>query len=801
VLLRRIALLAIAAPRLIIAATILLGILAAVFGISVTKSLSAAGFRDPNAESSRAIDILSSEFGQGDLQMIFSISSNSGARSDQARQVAGDVISHLTSKPYVSGVASAWTGPPPVTNQLISDDGRKGLIVVGITGGGSQAQRNANTLADELVGERGDVSVAAGGPAMAYVEINKQSEHDLLLMESIAIPLSFAVLVWVFGGLFAAMLPIAVGILSIVCSMAALKIVTLATEVSTFALNLTIAMGLALAVDYTLLIVSRYRDERADGVEVEDALVRTMSTAGRTVGFSALTVGLSMVALAIFPMYFLKSFAIAGIAVVGLTAVAALVVTPAAIVLLGDRIDSLDLRRLCRRVLGKAPALRQQPVEKNFWYRSTKVAIRHAVPLGIAVLALLLTLGSPFLHLKWGFPDDRMLPTSASSRQIGDSLREDFSNDTDASLTAVIPDMTGIGPVELARYAADLSLMPDVSRVSAPTGTYVNGARAGPASAPTGLTDTAAFLTINSSAELFSDASERQLHRLHLVIGPGGKEVIFGGTAQVNHDNAEAISSRLPTVLTVMAVISFVLLFLLTGSVVLPIKALVLNVLSLTATFGALVWIFQDGHLGALGTTPVGTLVAHVPVLLFCIAFGLSMDYEVFLISRIREYWLASDKTPGDNDEAVSLGLARTGRVVTAAALLMSISFSALIASDVSIMRMFGLGLTLAVLVDATLVRMLLMPAFMHVLGRANWWAPRWMVALHDRFGFNELPPQPHRWRFPEPPDVFDPPHDDDYERDFPVPVSVLAPSRPPAIRPVRRAHSVERPGGRHRRA
>ncbi len=734
--------------------------------------------------------------------MIFAITSDEGARSAQSREVAADVLSQLRTSPFVSGVASAWTGPPPVTNQLISDDGKTGLIAIGINGGGSAAQRNAKALADDIVGERGDVTVAAGGPAMAYVEINAQSERDLLLMEAIAIPLSFAVLVWVFGGLLAAMLPIAVGVLSIVCSMAALRFVTLFTEVSTFALNLTIAMGLALAVDYTLLIVSRYRDERADGIAPDEALIRTMGTAGRTVAFSALTVGLSMVALAIFPMYFLKSFAIAGIAVVGLTAFAALVVTPAAIVLLGDRIDSLDLRRLGRRILGRPPAPRQQPIEKNFWYRSTKLAIRFAVPLGIAITALLLTLGSPFLHLKWGFPDDRMLPTSAASRQIGDALREDFSNDSDASLTAVIPDMSGIGPVELARYAADLSLMPDVSRVSAPTGTYVDGARAGPASAPTGLTDKAAFLTINSEAPLFSDASEWQLSRLHLVIGPGGKDVVFGGTAQVNHDNAEAISSRLPTVLAVMAAISFVLLFLLTGSLVLPIKALLLNVLSLTATFGALVWIFQDGNLGALGTTPVGTLVAHVPVLLFCVAFGLSMDYEVFLISRIREYWLTSDRTPADNDEAVSLGLARTGRVVTAAALLMSISFAALIASNVSIMRMFGLGLTLAVLVDATLVRMLLMPAFMHVLGKANWWAPRWMVRVHERFGFSELPTpvrhDPERpvatWSADEPPDP-GPPVDDDYERPVPVPY------RPPAIRPVRRDHSVEHSGGRHRRA
>jgi RND superfamily putative drug exporter len=252
------------------------------------------------------------------------------------------------------------------------------------------------------------------------------------------------------------------------------------------------------------------------------------------------------------------------------------------------------------------------------------------------------------------------------------------------------------------------------------------------------LKDNSAFLTVRSTAQLFSPPSETQLDRLHAVPGPGGQGVQLTGTAQINRDSSEAITSRLPIVLAVIATITVVLLFLLTGSVVLPLKALLLNILSLTATFGALVWIFQDGHLGAFGTTATGTLVANMPVLLFCIAFGLSMDYEVFLVSRIREYWLASPKTNADNHESVALGVARTGRVVTAAALLMSISFAALIAAQVSFMRMLGVGLTLAVLVDATLVRMMLLPAFMRVLGRLNWWAPKPLVWLHERIAISE---------------------------------------------------------------
>jgi RND superfamily putative drug exporter len=289
--------------------------------------------------------------------------------------------------------------------------------------------------------------------------------------------------------------------------------------------------------------------------------------------------------------------------------------------------------------------------------------------------------------------------------------------------------------------------VPDVSSVSSPTGTFVDGRQVGPPSSSAGFADGSAFLTVASTAPLFTEASETQLDRLRAVATPDGVQVQLTGVAQINRDSSSAITSRLPMVLGIIAAITFLLLFLLTGSVVLPLKALVLNVLSLTAAFGALVWIFQDGHLGALGTTPTGTLVANMPVLLFCIAFGLSMDYEVFLVSRIREYWVASGRTRADgssiaprvrNDESVALGLARTGRVVTAAALLMAISFAALIAAQVAFMRMFGVGLTLAVLADATLVRMALVPAFMHVLGRWNWWAPKPLARLHERIGISE---------------------------------------------------------------
>lgn len=743
-MLSRIAGAAVASPKRILAVSAFVVVVAAVLGIPASQTLSAGGFQDPTSQSARANQVLVDKFDQGDMDLMISISADDGAQAPAATAVATEIVAELEADPSVSGVTSAWTAPPEAAESLLSRDRTTGLVIAGITGGETGAQKHAKELSDRLAYDRDGVTVRAGGEAMTYVEINRQTEKDLLTMEFIAIPLSFGVLVWVFGGLLAAALPVVVGVFAIVGTMAVLRVLTMFTDVSIFALNLSVAMGLALAIDYTLLIVSRFRDELADGVDRDRALIRTMATAGRTVLFSALTVALSMATMVLFPMYFLKSFAYAGIAVVGFSATAAIVVAPAAIALLGDRLDAFDVRRLLRRATGR-PEPAVKPVERTFWYRSTKYVQRRSLPIGVVVVGLLLVLGAPFLGIKWGFPDDRVLPQSSSARQVGDELRNDFAIDTATDVTVVIPDTADLTPADIDRYAADLSQVADVVRVAAPGGTYVAGARVGPPSAASGLDAGSAYLTVGSDTDLFTDASESQLDALHAVPTPGGQPVEFTGTAQVNRDSSESITSRLPLVLSIIAVISFVLLFLLTGSVVIPLKALVLNVLSLSAAFGALVWIFQEGHLGALGTTPTGTLVANMPVLLFCIAFGLSMDYEVFLISRIREFWLQSGPTRADNDESVALGLARTGRVVTAAALLMTISFAALIAAQVSFMRMFGLGFTLAVLADATLVRMLLVPAFMHLMGRWNWWAPPPLARLHDRIGIAESGPPRHR--------------------------------------------------------
>ena len=735
-MLEAIARLAIRAPRRIIAIALLVMVGTAVFGIPVAKSLSAGGFADPTADSAHAAQLLAGKFGQGDTQMLITVGSRSGAQSDAARAFGTDIVRQLHNSPYVAQVVSPWTAPPSASGSLTSEDGSTGLIVAGITGG-EDAAKHAESLSNELVYDRDGVTVRAGGEAITASQINLQTQKDLKVMEAIAIPLSFLVLVWVFGGLIAAALPLAVGGLAIFGSMAVLRAITYATDVSIFTLNLSVAMGLALAIDYTLLILSRFRDELADGATRDEALKRTMNTAGRTVLFSAMTVALSMSVMVLFPMYFLKSFAYAGVAVVALAALSAIVVTPAAIALLGDRLDSLDMHKLVRKLL-RRPDPVAQPIDRHFFYRLSKFVMRRAIPIGLAGAALLIALGLPFSTVKWGLPDDRVLPTSASARQVGDQLRTDFADNLGTNVTVVIPDAKGIGTTEMSRYATQLSQVPAVTSVSAPDGTFVDGRFVGPPSTPTAIKNGSAFLTVTTAAPLYSHASQTQLDGLHAVPGPSGRAALLTGTAPTSRDTAHAVTSRVPIVLTLIAAITFVLMLLMTGSAILPLKTLLLNGLSLTATFGALVWIFQDGNLGAMGTTATGTLVVTMPALLFCIGFGLSMDYEVFLVSRIHEYWLASNRTEADNEESVALGVAHTGRVITAAALIMSISFAAMIAAHVSFLRMFGVGLTLAVLGDATMVRMLLVPAFMRVMGRFNWWAPKPLARLQQRFPISE---------------------------------------------------------------
>jgi putative drug exporter of the RND superfamily len=739
-MLARMARIAVAAPRRVVAVAIFVMAAAGAFGLPAVQSLSAGGFADPTSESARAAALLAAEFQHGGMDMVLLVGAEGGVDSDRARLVGTDIVRQLAASPFVARVASPWDSPRPAPG-MVSADGKSALIMAELKGGESEAPQHARALSERLTHERDGVSVRVGGTAMVYSEVNRQTEKDLLRMEIIAIPVSFLALVWIFRGLLAAAVPMAVSGFAIFGSLAVLRTLALVTEVSIFALNVAAALGLALAIDYTLLIIGRYREELDGARRSEEILVRTMATAGRTVLFSALTVALSLAVMVLFPMPFLKSFAYAGVAVVAFAALAAVAVAPALLVLLGDRLDALNVWQVGRRLFRRAEP-KPRSVEQTFWHRTANLAMRHAIPTGLVIVALLLVLGAPFLGVRWGYPDDRVLPASATARAVSDQIRREFGTNSETRVTIVIPSIVGLTAPDLDAYGARLSRVPDVSAVSSPTGTFVAGQRRGPPSAPAEMGDGSAYLTVDSTAPLYSEASETQLARLHAVALPGGRAVQMTGMAQTNRDCVNAIVSLSPLVFGCIALVTLALLFVLTGSVILPIKAVLLNVLSLTAAFGALVWIFQDGHLGALGTTPTGTLVVSIPVLMFCIAFGLSMDYEVFLIARIREYWLVSSRTRADNDVSIALGISHTGRVITAAALLMSISFAALLSAEVSFMRMFGVGLTIAILVDATLVRMLLVPAFMHVFGGLNWWAPRPLVRLHQRIVGGESAPR-----------------------------------------------------------
>jgi RND superfamily putative drug exporter len=442
-----------------------------------------------------------------------------------------------------------------------------------------------------------------------------------------------------------------------------------------------------------------------------------------------------MSALLVFPLYFLRSFAYAGVFVVALATLAALILLPALLIALGPRIDSLDLRALVRRALGRPP-LTVKPVEETFWYRLSNGVMRRAVPVASIVTAVLVVLGLPFLHAKFGYPDQRVVPASESTYQVGADLNANYSTNAASTITVVIPDTTAAQD-QVGSFADSLSHVQHVTAVRAADGVYVRGARVTTGD-PTMTKGSVSYVDVQLDADTQSQTAKTVLHDLKDVNAPW--PVQFTGQTAINADSLHALGAKLPLALLLIALATFVILFLFTGSVVLPLKALVLNMLSLSATFGAMVWVFQEGHMSGLfgDLTTTGTLVATMPPLMFCVAFGLSMDYEVFVLSRIREEWLASDRTAEANTRAVALGLGRSGRIVTAAALLMAIVFVSIAFAHVSFMMLFGTGLALAVVMDATVVRGILVPALMRIAGRWNWWSPKPLARLHERIGLSE---------------------------------------------------------------
>ena len=707
--------------RVVVALGVLFVVLAGVVGGGVASELSNGGFDDPGAESTVTAERLDAEFGVSNPAIVLVATALNGDPDSPDVVEAGLALTAaLAAEPGVTQAASYWTlGGPP---SLRSADGDRVLVVASVDGEQGEVLDKSGELAEAYRGERGPLQVGVGGPGPLFAEVQETIEADLTRAELIAFPVTAVLLVVIFGSVVAAGLPLLVGALAILSTLAILLVLTWFTEVSIFALNLTTALGLGLAIDYSLFVVSRYREELQSTEAVGEAVVRTVMTAGRTVLFSAGTVAASLAAMLVFDLAFLRSFGYAGIAVVAMAAVGAVVVLPALLAMLGHRVEALRVRRVATGAAGGGG-----------WHRLATAVMRRPLPIALSAIALLLVLGAPFLRLNPGSSDDRVLPPTAAAREAGDVLRAEFDA-FESSPIQIVTD-AALDAAALDGYAARVSSVPGVARVDAATGSYAAGSRiVPPGLAHAGYASTAggSYLVAILDVDPLSAEAEQAVTAIRALDDtPAG---LAGVTAEFVDTKASLLGS-LPAMIAIIAVVTFVLLFLMFGSIVVPAKAVVLNVLSLSATFGALVWVFQDGNLaGVLGFTPTGSLDLSMPILIFAIAFGLSMDYEVFLLSRIKEEW---DRT-GDNIGSVAAGLEKTGRIVTAAALLIAVVFVAFATSGVTMIKMFGIGMTLAVLVDAFIVRATLVPAFMRLAGNANWWAPGWMRRLHDRFGISE---------------------------------------------------------------
>jgi RND superfamily putative drug exporter len=697
-----------ARPRLSLLVALVLTALAVVAGSGVADRLGAGGWEDPAAESTYATRALEREFPGSQPNVLLLLDAGDASVDDPAVAAeARRLTERLAGERGVTGVGSYWQSGAPA---LRAEDGHEALIAARITGDEKTAGETLERIAPHFRGTHGPVDVGIGGPVAVRHEMQTVIQEDLVRAELIALPVTLVLLVMVFGSAVAALLPLGIGIVAILGTNAILRGLSELTDVSVFAINLTTALGLGLAIDYALFIVRRFREELEAGAEPLTAIGTTLRTAGRTVLFSALTVAVSLAAMLVFPQYFLRSFAYAGIAVVLLAAAAALILLPAALVLLGHRVDALDLRRLFRR--GRPP--RPAGEQGRTWARAATLVMRRAPFFALGTTAVLVLLGLPFLGVKFGTADDRQLPATSESHVVQQHIREGFPGSPGGGLEVLAE-----GRATEAQYGAykeRVERLPEVLRVEGP---LVKG--------------DAAYFTVLPKGEAVDDPAQRLVGDLRELPAPFGTKVT--GTAAVLVDSKAAIGERLPLAALFITVVTLLLVFLLTGSVLIPIQAVVLNALSLTAMFGAVVWVFQDGHLsGLLGFTSPGSVETTLPVLMFCVAFGLSMDYGVFLLSRIKEEY---DHT-GDHDRAVRHGLARTGGLITAAAVILAVVMVAIGTSRVTNTKMLGLGIALAVLMDAMIVRSLLVPAVMRLTGRATWWAPAPLRRFHERFGLSE---------------------------------------------------------------
>jgi RND superfamily putative drug exporter len=717
-------------------------IIAVIAGSGVFDMLdSSVGIRDPNAQSTLAEKLINTKLNAASVDVILLLSSTRYAATDPVfAHAATQLLARLKAAPQVVSVTSYYSTQ---SADFLAQNKHETFALLQIAAQGDKT-RNYNAIVPLIVSPVLHIDI--GGAIVAQVQFNNQLKNDLTFAEAIALPIVGILLFFIFGGLVAALLPLLIGGFSIMSTFALLDILARFMDVSTFAVDVTAFIGLGLAIDYSLFIVARFREELLqDEQDVAGALQRTMATAGRTVLFSGLTVGISLIGLLIFPEILLRSIGLAAIITAVVAMLATQVVLATLLALLGTRINALSLRRRRKIVASQVP-------NTGMWYRLSYTVMRFSIPVMLGTIVLLALLGSPFLHAKFSTASENVLPPG-SAATVNQRLLNDFPNQGGTSIDiAVRTSGSALSPANLATlyaYVHKLQVLPGVRGVDSlvsvdPRLSLTNYQQmyAQPSLNPQVALAAKQFanqdltkVTVNSSDTFDSAAATSTVQKIRAIEVPAGFVPMVGGDTADQLDLFTSLTASIPYALLIMIVAIFILLFLMTGSLIMPFKAIILNIFSLTATFGALVWIFQDGHLqGLLDFQSVGSLDSTGPVLVFAIAFGLSMDYEVFLLGRIKELF---DQT-GDNRKAVALGLQRTGQLITSAALLQALVVGAFGTSKILQVQQLGLGVALAIVMDATLVRMLLVPSMMNLLGKWNWWAPRPLRVLWQRIGLRE---------------------------------------------------------------
>ena len=670
-------------------------ILSGVFGSLIFSRLDAGGYSDPKSDSYKVYEYLRDDLKINDPSVVLVVDAgNRDITSPDVVQEAKSLEAKIAQEEGITKTLSYWSSGGEAT--LKSKDGRAGYILIyGESDAFSpESQELGAVFQDKYEGNYGSFTLYPGGVSVVGNAISEKIAEDLKIAEIVSIPLTFILLAFVFGALAASAMPLIVGVAAIIGAFFILYLISLFTNVSVYALNLTTGMGLGLGIDYALLMVNRFREEIHHGKNVQDSIVTTMATAGKTVFYSGLTVLVTMVSLTFFPLPFLKSFGYAGVSVVALAVVGALFGLPPILALLGKKID--------KGVIRKSSIT---PKEDGRWAQTARFVMKRPTAVVILSLVILGILTAPVQNIKFAQGDSRMLPAS-NPAAIATALQADrFAGQTNNPVEIIIFDGAG-KTLEISEYSEEIATVSGIVAVQPP---QVIG-------------QDVRLVAFHSMLPRTPDA-QKLIHDIRDLKAPDG--TLVGGVAADYTDSQDGISKTLPWALGWIALSVFILIFVFTGSIILPIKAVLLNVLSLAATMGVLTWVFIDGHLQWLvgSFTLTGTLDTSIVILIAVVVFGLSMDYELFLLSRIREEHLAGKS----NIEAVAVGLQRSARIITAAAVLLAVVFAAFITSGVTSIKSMGFGVALAVILDATIVRALLVPALMRLFGERNWWAPKWM--------------------------------------------------------------------------